>query len=296
MSNGSDDLWSQIYLLDKGERLGETVTKFRLQYYLPGDRKGYVVYNWVPLPDTVDKITAKISDICVSMKQEDWLELPDFIPIMRRVELPDEAREAYREVLREAYARLRDGSEITAATAGVVTGKLQQIANGSVYDADREVHGLHTAKQEQLEAILEESAALGEHVLVYYAYQHDLGSIMYAAREYKTQVLRGPANVAAWNAGEIEVLIAHPDSAGHGLNLQDGGHVIVWYGLTWSLEKYLQANARLHRQGQKSPVRAYHIIGAKTVDERIMRLLEARKEGLDYVQAVLKAEIKEMDE
>jgi len=296
LTNNLEEMWSQMWLLDQGERLGKTVTLFRYDYMIPGARKGYVVYDWAPKPGALEQVKDKVSDICVSMRKEDWLQLPEALYITREVVLTEDARKQYKRVVQDAYTELGDGGVITAATAGVVVGKLQQIANGIVYDSERETHWVHSEKEQQLRAIIEETVDIGENIIVYYAYQHDLDAILYATKDYKTRVLRGKEAVEAWNAGEVQILLAHPDSAGHGLNLQTGGHVIVWYGLTYSLDKYIQANARLHRSGQELPVRIYHIVAKHTVDERIMARLAAREEGFNFMMDALKAEIDEMEE
>lgn len=271
--NGLIDLWSQVYLLDEGERLHKTLGAYRTRYFDPGRRNGQIVFNWVPKPGAAEAIYGKLADICISMQAKDYLELPDRLDREVKVPLSPAARRAYETMESDMLLPLRD-QVITAASAAVVTGKLLQLANGAIYDADRNVHEIHQAKLDALEDILE--AANGEPVLVYYAYQHDLSRIK--KRFPQAVQLATSRDVDNWNQGQIPLLLAHPDSAGHGLNLQQGGHIMVWFGLTWSLEKYQQACARLYRQGQSRPVTVYHVIAEGTMDEQVLRILD-KKDG-----------------
>lgn len=284
--NGLIDLWSQIYLLDRGERLGTTLGGYRQRYFNEGKRNAQVVFNWVPKPGAPEAIYAKLGDICMSMKAEDYLTLPERRDIFVEVELPAYAQKAYEKLERDLVLPLKD-TTITAQTAAVVTGKLLQMANGSVYDEDRQDFIIHDRKLAALEDLVE--AANGQPLMVYYAFQHDLLRIR--ERFPQARVLKSSEDVEAWNRGEIPLLLAHPDSAGHGLNLQSGGHLLVWYGLTWSLEKYQQANARLHRQGQGQPVTIYHLVSRGTVDEDVIKVLTGKEKRQDALIAAVKARV-----
>ena len=270
-SNGLMDLWAEMYLLDRGERLGSTITSYRARWFKPGWSNGNVVYKWEPLKGAMEEITSRISDITVSMRAEDYLQLPDRIDTTIAVHLDEMAKRAYSDMERKALIEF-EGEEVTAFSAAAVMNKLLQLANGFVYSETHEAKRIHKAKLEALKEIIE--AADGP-VLVYYQFQADRELIMNeidGARELATD-----RDIEAWNKGEIPVLVVHPASAGYGLNLQDGGHVMVWYGLPWSLELYQQAVARLQRQGQKHPVVVYHIIAEGTVDEQVAGAL-ARKD------------------
>lgn len=284
--NGLIDLWAQVYLIDRGERLGSTLGGYRQRYFNEGRRNAHVVFNWVPKPGAEEAIYGKLGDICMSMQACDYLTLPERRDIYMELELPDYARAAYDKLERELVLPLKD-TTITAQSAAVVTGKLLQMANGAVYDEDRQDFVIHDRKLDALETLVE--AANGQPVLVYYAYQHDLMRIR--ERFPQSKVLKSSEDVAAWNRGEIPLLLAHPDSAGHGLNLQSGGHILVWFGLTWSLEKYQQANARLHRQGQSQPVAIYHLIAKGTVDEDVIKVLAGKETRQDALIAAVKARV-----
>lgn len=271
--NGLLDLWAQVYLLDEGKRLGKTVGGYRTRYFDEGRRNGNIVYEWRPKPGADTAIYGALADICISMQARDYIELPDRLDQEVVVRLDARARKAYDTMEHDMLLPLKD-QVITAASAAVVTGKLLQLANGAIYDEERKFHTIHDAKLDALQELVE--AAQGQPVLVYYAYQHDLHRIMEKLPQARQLITA--ADVNEWNAGRIPLLLAHPDSAGHGLNLQQGGHILVWFGLTWSLEKYQQANARLHRQGQGHPVTVYHVISEGTMDEQVMRIL-ARKDA-----------------
>ena len=282
--NGLMDLWSEIYLLDQGERLGKTIGWYRDEYFRPGMRNGYTVYKWEPRQGAQKEIEKRISDICVSMSASDYLQLPERIDNVIPVRLTDEERKAYDEMERDQLLQLGEDETVVALNAAAVMSKLLQIANGAVYAEGGAVMRIHDEKAQALEEIIDTT---GEPVLVFYSFRHDLETIQRRIPEART--LEGPEDIAAWNRGEIQVLLAHPASVGYGLNLQEGGHVIVWYGLTWSLELYQQANARLHRQGQERPVIVHHLITEGTVDEQVMRALQAK----DTSQAALLAALKE---
>ncbi len=281
--NGLIDLWPQVYLLDQGEHLGKTVTGYRDRYFEPGRRSRTVIFTWDPKPGAEEAIYKKLEDLCVSMSAEDWLDMPDKIDVEVKVQLPDPAREAYLQLERDLILPFI-GGDITADTRAILSNKLLQMANGAVYDEDRKVWEIHEAKLEVLEDLVE--SANGQPILLFYAYKHDLARIqkrLPAARELQTE-----KDIEDWNSGKVPVMLAHPASAGHGLNLQDGGHIIIWFGLTWSLELYQQANARLHRQGQQQGVIVHHLIAEGTIDEDVMRALA----GKDNTQAALMEAIK----
>lgn len=263
--NGLMDLWSQLYLLDEGIRLGRTITSYRDQYFNAGRRNGNIVYEWIPKKGAEQQIYDKIGDICISMKSEDYLELPERIDQTYEVELAKEELSRMKQLAKEKIVELQTGEQIIAANAGVVAGQLSQLANGAIYTDDGYTI-VHDAKLDALEDIIE--AANGEPVLVYYWYKHDLDRLLTrfpTAKKFETD-----QDQDDWNAGKIPIMLSHPASAGHGLNLQYGGHIIVWFGLTWSLELYLQAIKRLHRQGQTKPVRVVHIVAKDTIDEHTM--------------------------
>lgn len=292
--NGLIDLWAQMFLIDEGKRLGKTITGYRDRFFTAGRRNGDIVYQWdlkSPAEETEQKISDLIKDICISMSAEDYLKMPDKLMYYDRVKLSDKDFKAYKTFEREQVLEfIESGETITAASAAALSNKLQQFANGAMYDADRKVLQLHDEKIEKLKELVE--AANGQPVLVAYTFKHDLDKIMDALKEYKPVKLEKPEQIADWNAGKINVLVTHPASAGHGLNLQKGGHIMIWYGLTWALELYQQFNARLYRQGQKKPVSIHHIIATDTVDEKIIKSLD----GKDTTQRSLMDAIKEIVE
>jgi SNF2 family DNA or RNA helicase len=286
--NGLIDLWAQIYLLDQGKRLGRTLTEYRNRYFNPGRRNGYVVYDWVPKVGAEDEIYRRISDICISMKACDYLKLPERVDVVRTVKLDNEAQTVYTEMEKEAVLELGPNEIVDAGTAAVVSGKLLQIANGAVYDEDGKTHIIHESKLDTLEDVIE--AVNGRPVLVFYAYQHDLERIV--QRFPQARKLEGSAEIDAWNRGEIPILLAHPAGAGHGLNLQAGGNHIVWFGLTWSLELYQQANARIYRQGVKGErVTITHLVAEGTIDEDVMRVLDGKATRQDALLEAVKARV-----
>ena len=282
--NGLMDLWAEIYLLDMGERLGRTIGAYRERYFRAGAHSGYVVYKWLPRKGAPEKIEEKISDICMSMSAEDYLTLPKRIDNVIPVELSEAELSAYRQMEAEQLLELEGDDMVVALNAAAVMTKLLQIANGSVYTSSGSVTRIHDAKLEALEEIVDTASSP---VLVFYSYRHDLDAIIGKIKGART--LEGPQDIADWNDGKIPVLLAHPASVGYGLNLQDGGHTIVWYGLTWSLELYQQANARLYRQGQTKPVIIHHLVAEGTADEQVMRALQDK----DTSQAALLAALKE---
>lgn len=281
--NGLMDLWAQVYLLDRGERLGKTLGAYREKYFKAGARSGYVVYKWIPIRGAKEEIERRISDICVSMSAADYLTLPKRIDNIIPVQLSPVELMKYRQLEKDQIISL-EGEDIVAPNAAAVMTKLLQLANGNVYSAEGTVVPFHDKKVEALAEIVDTS---GSPVLVFYSFKHDLDAIQKAIPE--ARILNNEKDIADWNGGKVQVLLAHPASVGFGLNLQDGGHTIVWYGPTWSLELYQQANARLYRQGQQKPVIIHHLIAEGTVDEQVMRALESK----DTSQAALLAALKE---
>ncbi|WP_031538048.1 DEAD/DEAH box helicase [Bacillus sp. MB2021] len=278
--NGLIDLWPQIYLLDGGERLGKTVTGYREKYFLPDKRNQMIVYTWKLKEGAEDSIYERLSDICVSMKAKDYLDLPERMDNVIPVELPKKAKEQY-EVLEKELILSIEETDVLAGSAAVLANKLLQMANGAVYDEDGEVKQIHDEKLKALDELIE--TAGGKPVLVFYGYQHDKDRLLKHLKKLKPRLLQSDQDIKDWNQGKVQVLLAHPASAGHGLNLQTGGNIIIWFGLTWSLELYQQANARLWRQGQKQTVVIHHIIAKDTIDERVMKVLEDK----DVSQAAL---------
>lgn len=281
-SNSMMDLWAEMYLVDQGERLGKTLTWYRSNYFKPGWSNGYVVYKWQLLPGAKDIITEKLSDISVSMSAQDYLSLPDKVETDIFIDLDSKALKAYQQLEREALTTV-DDTEIEGINAAAIMSKLLQASNGFLYDETHAVHRLHSAKLEALEELIEQAQSP---VLVFYEFKADLEDL---AKLKGARQLSGPKDIEDWNAGKINILLAHPASAGYGLNLQEGGHIVVWYGLTWSLEQYQQANARLYRQGQKDTVFIYHILAKGTADEDVKKALEDK----DMSQSALLNALKE---
>ena len=288
--NGLIDLFAQMYLIDQGQRLGKSITAYRDRFFRPDKRNGDIVYSYAlksPQEETEQQISDLISDITISMTAEDYLKMPDRINIYDRVELSPKVLAQYKEFEKEQVLELINSDEpISAASAAALSNKLQQFANGAIYDADRKVIELHDEKLEKLEELVE--AANGSPVLVAYSYKHDLERIMRKLKTYKPVKLEKPEQIAEWNAGKIKVLVTHPASAGHGLNLQKGGHTLIWFGNTWSLELYMQFNARLYRQGQTYPVTVHHILTTGTVDEKIIKALDGKKQTQDGLMQSIK--------
>lgn len=279
-SNGLIDLWPQLYLLDRGERLGRTLTAYRSKYFTPDRYNGPVVYSYRLRPGAEEAIYSVIGDICMSLRKEDVLSLPGQVYERVELRLPPALQKEYKKFERDQILAATDESgEIVAQTAAALTNKLLQYANGAIYDDERQVRPIHTVKLDALEELLE--AAAGEPVLVLYAYQHDRDRIR--ERIPGCRSLDTSEDISAWNRGEIPVALAHPASVGHGLNLQYGGHIIIWYGLTWSLELYQQANERLNRPGQTQVCRVYHLVVKGTHDERVLSALEHK----DVTQSAL---------
>jgi SNF2 family DNA or RNA helicase len=287
--NGLIDLWPQLYLLDQGERLGKTITRYRENYFTPGRRNGQVVFDYKLKAESEQAIYDKIGDICISMKAKDYLTLPERITRDVEIHLPAAIKEKYEEFERDQILALENIEDISAVNAAALTNKLLQFANGAVYDANKDWHTVHNAKLDALEEIVE--VANGQPVLVFYSYKHDLERIKKRLKAYKPRTLDSREDIQEWNDGKIQLLLAHPASAGHGLNLQAGGNIIVWFGLTWSLELYQQANARLDRQGQTKPVIVHRLIVFGTMDEDVSKAIERKTEGQDALMDAVKARI-----
>lgn len=282
--NGLMDLWAQVYLLDQGERLGRTIGSYREKYFRPGKRNGYVVFQWEPVKGAQQAIEDKLRDLCVSMSAADYLELPDRIDRVTPVALTEMERKAYETMERESLIELESSEDaVVGLNAAAVMNKLLQIANGRVYTSEGQVLRVHEEKLDALEEIAD--TAQGP-VLVFYSFRHDLDAIRERFPDART--LEKASDIEDWNAGRIAVLLAHPASVGYGLNLQAGGHVIVWYGLTWSLELYQQANARLYRQGQEHTVIVHHLVAEGTVDEQVMEALKRKDTSQEALLAALK--------
>ena len=288
--NGLVDLWSQVYLLDGGERLGKRIGAYREMYFTPASRNREVVFSYEPLPGAEERIQERIQGICISLSAKDYLELPERIDNVVHVALNPRARKAYEQFEREMLLEI-DESTLDAGSAAVLSGKLLQFCNGAVYDGEKKAVEVHGEKLEALREIVE--AAQRRPVLVFYNFQHDrerirksLGNAGLAIEE-----LKGPEAITRWNNREIPVLLAHPASAAYGLNLQAGGNTIVWFGLNWSLELYQQANARLHRQGQKENVIVHHLVVDCGADALVMEALQSKRATQDSLLEALKARI-----
>ncbi len=267
-SNGLMDLFAEFKLLDMGVRLGRFIGQYRTAYFSPDKRNGQIIYSYKPLPNAEQQIYEKISDITISMKSNDYLQMPELISTQTEVVLSKEESKKYEELKKDLVLQLPDG-EITAANAASLTGKLLQMANGAVYGDDDRILEIHQRKLDALEDLIE--SANEKPLLVAYWYKHDKSRIL---KRFNARCIDSSQDIADWNAGKIPVALIHPASAGHGLNLQEGGSTIVWFGLTWSLELYQQLNARLWRQGQKNTVVIQHIITKGTHDEDVIKALK----------------------
>ncbi len=296
--NGLDDLWAQIYLLDGGERLEKKYTQFRERYFQP-DKRGAdgMVYSYMAKPGTEESILKRISDICISMKAEDYLQLPDITYHEIPVVLDEKSRKAYDDLEWRMVLELpEDGEDISVTSAAALSNKLLQLANGAVYDEDHAVHEVHACK---IEAFLELVESLrGKPVLVFYNFQHDRERILKAlsGSGLRVKELKTTRDEDEWNAGRIDVLLTHPASSAYGLNLQQGGNHVVWFGLTWNYELYTQANKRLHRQGQTEKVIIHHLVCSGTRDEDVMTALQKKDDVQNWVMESLKARIKAIRE
>lgn len=289
--NGLNDIWSQVYLLDQGARLGKRYTYFRDRYFEPGQRSREVIYSYDPKEGADKAVMNKIADICISMKAEEYLQLPDITYADVTVLLDNKARQAYDDMERKMVLELAEDAVIDVTSAAALSNKLQQLANGAVYDAEKNWHEVHGCK---VEAFLELIEGLnGKAALVFYNFKHDLIRLEKALAKTKLRVkrLQGPAEQDEWNAGKIDILLAHPASAAYGLNLQQGGNHVIWFGLNWNLELYQQANKRLHRQGQEEKVIVHHLVCEGTRDDDILAALAMKDKAQEYVLSSLKARI-----
>lgn len=285
-SNGLMDLWAEFRVLDLGKRLGRYIAHYRNAYFTPDKRNAEVIFSYKPLPGAEDQIYKRIEDITISMKSCDYLKLPDCVINEVPVFMSEKEQEVYDRFRDDMVAKIKD-KEIDAVNAAVLSGKLLQMANGVVYDDEKNSLLIHDRKLDALEDLIE--GANGKPVLVAYWYQHDAERIKsrFDVREIKTS-----KDITDWNNGDIPVAIIHPASAGHGLNLQTGGSTLIWFGLTWSLELYQQTNARLHRQGQTDTVIIHHIIAKGTIDENVMKALRHKEKTQNALLNAVKANLK----
>ena len=280
------DLWPQLFLLDRGQRLGRFIGGYRERFFVPDKRNREVVYSYKPREGAEEKIYELISDICISMKAVDFLNMPEKISNRIEVELEQKERQLYDDFQREMCVSLGNDEELDAMNAAGLSNKLLQMANGAVYGEGKKVLRIHDRKLDALEDLIE--AANGKPLLVAYWYKHDLARIR---ERFDVRAIDTEQDIDDWNAGKIPVALIHPASAGHGLNLQEGGSTIVWFGLTWSLELYQQLNARLWRQGQKNTVVIQHIITRGTHDEDVIKALEAKDMRQSALIAAVKARL-----
>jgi len=289
--NGLLDLWAPMYLLDRGQRLGRFITHYREQYFKPDKRKGAIVYSYALRKGAEKAIQDKIKDICISMKSEDYLNLPEVTTNYIRIDLPDNLQKAYKDFEEEQILELfGEGEEIAALNAAALSNKLLQFANGAIYDEQHDYKVVHGLKIDATKEILEDAA--GKPVLIAYAYEHDRERLLQELKGYHPRLLKTDKDVRDWNAGKIQVMIMHPASGGHGLNLQAGGHIIVWFGQTWSLELEQQFNARLNRQGQNHPVIINKLITRGTIDEDVIKAINRKSKGQEGLMQAVKARIK----
>lgn len=302
--NGLIDLWPQVYLMDRGERLEKTVSRYREKYFRPGQTNGHVVYSYKLMSDSEELIHKKIEDICISMKADDYLEMPMRTDNYIKLKMPENIKKQYndfeknkildlfkpeQEYLDNADKWVDKPVEINAVNAAALSNKLLQFANGAIYDENRNVFQIHDIKLEALKEIIENSN--GQSVLVAWTYQFDRDRMLEYLKSYSPRELKTNKDIEDWNAGKIQVMLAHPASAGHGLNLQAGGNIIVWFGQTWSLELYQQFNARLYRQGQTKHVIIHHLILEGTHDEDVMQALKAKDKKQNALMDSIKAKI-----
>ena len=285
--NGHMDLWSQMWLIDMGQRLGHTLGAYRTRYFRPGRSNGHVVYDWHLRPGAAEEIGAKMQDVTVSLKAEDWLEVPDLIESDTLIALSPSESKAYRDFERDQLMSL-DGKDIEALTAASLANKLLQFTGGAMYDTEHGWHTVNDAKLRALEDLIETSGE--EPVLVFYQYKHELERLRDRFKALQPVTFSGePEILKAWNEGRIRLLLCQPASVQYGLNMQQGGHIIVWYTPTWNLEQYQQANARLHRQGQNRPVLCYRLICAGTIDERVIRAISGKCGAQEALLGMIRA-------
>lgn len=291
-SNGLMDLWAEIGILDEGVRLGRYIGRYRETYFDPKrvDPRTHAIYSYQPKPGAEDEIYRRIADITISMKAKDYLKMPDCISTEVKVGMSEEEQDAYETLKREMVLSMNEG-DASAQNAASLSGKLLQMANGAVYDENGQTLELHKRKLDALEDFLE--SANGQSLLIAYWFRHDRDRIMKRLKEagYCPKEIRTSEDIRDWNEGRMETALIHPASAGHGLNLQRGGHILIWFGLTWSLELYQQTNARLWRQGQENVVTICHIICRNTIDEDVMRALKAKEVTQEKLIAAVKARL-----
>lgn len=294
--NGYIDLWAQIYLLDQGERLGKFITHYRENYFVPDKRDSQRIFTYKPKEDSIKLIKNKISDICISLSAKDYLQVPKLIKDNRFIKLDNKAQKGYEEFERNMILQL-DEEEIDVTSAAALTNKLLQYCNGAVYKEDgRNYLEVHNCKIEALLELIEE--AQGQPLLIFYNFKSDLERIQRALKSLKLRIgiLKDSQDIAKWNNKELDILLAHPASAAYGLNLQDGGNHIVWFGLNWSLELYQQANARLYRQGQTQTVFIHNLVIDGCRDLDVIEALESKRDGQEALLNSLKARIKKIKE
>ncbi len=284
-SNGLMDLWAEFRILDMGERLGRYITYYRNQFFVPDKRNQQMVFSYKPKDGAEDAIYRLISDITISMKSADYLKMPKCIMNEVEVKLSEKEWSVYGKLRKEMVVSLGE-EEIDASNAATLSGKLLQMANGAIYNEDKLVFPIHDGKLDALEDLIE--SANGKPVLVAYWYNHDLERIK---KRFKVREIKTSKDIMEWNEGKIPVAVIHPASAGHGLNLQAGGSMLIWFGLTWSLELYQQTNARLYRQGQRSTVVIHHIIAKDTIDEDVIKALKRKEKTQDNLIDAVKARI-----
>jgi SNF2 family DNA or RNA helicase len=288
--NGLIDLWSQLYLLDRGERLGKFIGNYRDNYFKPDKRNGAIVYKYKVSEENEKRIHDRISDICMSMKAEDYLQLPGRIDNIISIKFPKKLQQQYDEFEREQVLELFAGGEITVANAAALNNKLLQFANGAVYDGASNYHVVHDLKIEAMQELVEN--ANGKPVLIAWTYRSDMERLKIALKAYNPKELKTDQDITDWNQGKIQVLMMHPASGGHGLNLQAGGSIIAWYGNTWSLELLQQLNARLDRQGKKEVTIIHKLVALNTMDEEVIASQESKELGQDRLMEAVKAKIK----
>ena len=291
-SNGLMDLWAEIGILDGGQRLGRFIGRYRDAYFKPGSMNPStgVVFQYTPRSGAEEQIYSRISDMAISMKALDYLHMPECVSVNHEVEMSEQERKLYDQLKQDLIIPLEDG-DIDAANAASLSNKLLQMSNGAVYDENKEARVIHSRKLEMLEDLIE--SANGHPVLVAYWFKHDRQRIIehLASCGYDPRDIKSSEDIMLWNEGSIPVALIHPASAGHGLNIQSGGHILIWFGLTWSLELYQQTNARLWRQGQHHTVTIHHIVTKDTVDEDVLVALEAKDITQEKLIAAVKARL-----
>lgn len=290
--NGLIDLWSQMYLIDMGQRLEKTISRYREKYFKPGRTNGQIVFDYKLIPESEKLIHDKIKDICISMKAEDYLDMPDKIINFVKINFDGALQKQYTKFEEDSVLRLFKDNvdiDISAINAASLSNKLLQFSNGAVYDDDKNYHIVHNLKLDALEDMVED--ANGEPMIIVYQYRHDLERIKERLKRFKPRLLNTEQDVKDWNNREIQVLLAHAASMGHGLNLQQGGHIITWFGLTWSLELFMQMIARLYRQGQQYPVIVNILMMANTHDEDVRLAIERKDNRQELFLEAIKARV-----